>query len=448
MNSSPTKLTWRFPKVFWAANVIELFERAAYYGMFIALSLYLSIEVGFTDVEAGWVAAFFAGFLYLAPTFTGAFADKIGFRNALILAFFLLSCGYALLGVFPIKLTTIFALFLILLGGSFVKPIITGTVAKSSDEAHRARAYSLFYQMVNIGAFTGKMIARPLRVELGLRYIMIYSAAMSLLALVLVVLLYRNIDTLGMGKSLKEAVRGLLKVIRNVRFMALILITAGFWIIQGQLYATMPKYALRMIGPGAAPEWLANINPFMIVLLVIPITHLARRMRPVSSIAIALIIIPLSALTISLSPILQNITGNSVEIGPFSLHPVTVMLIFGIALQGLAECFLSPRYYEFASKQAPPGETGLYMGYTYLNTFFAWLVGFAVSGYLLEAFCPDPATLSPELHRQWQLAVAEQGPMPDVYAHAHYIWFVFAGIGTLAFICLLLYRYVTDKIDT
>ena len=447
MTSSTAKLTWRFPRSFWVANSIELFERAAYYGMFITLTLYLSREIGFTDVEAGWVAAFFAGFIYLAPTFTGALSDKMGFKNALALAFTLLASGYALLGAFQFKLTAIFSLFLILLGGSFVKPIITGTVAKASDETNRARAFSLFYQVVNIGAFLGKTVAKPLRTELGLKYINFYSASMALCALVLVVVLYRNLDTEGMGKSLKESLNGLIKVLKNVRFMVLILIVAGFWTIQGQLYATMPKYALRMIGEGAAPEWLANINPLVVVLFVVPITHMVRKIRPVSSIAIGLLIIPFSALSIALSPVLQNITGHSVSFGLFSLHPITVLLVVGIALQGIAECFLSPRFLEYASKQAPPGEVGLYMGYSHLHTFFAWLIGFAVSGYLLDAFCPDPRTLPPAIQQQRLDSLVGRAPVPEAYAHAHYIWYVFAGIGFGAFILLLIYRAVTDAID-
>ena len=445
--TSSSKLSWRFPRFFWVANSIEMFERAAYYGMFIALTLYLTREVGFTDIETGWITAFFAGLLYLAPTFTGAMADKIGFRNALMLAFALLTGGYALLGAFQIKATAIFSLGLILLGGSFVKPIITGTVAKASDEVNRARAYSIFYQIVNVGAFFGKTVAKPLRTELGLKYINFYSASMAFIALLLVIMLYRNVDTAGMGKSLRESVRGLVSVLKNGRFMALILITAGFWTIQGQLYATMPKYALRMIGEHAAPEWLANINPLMVVLFVLPITQLVRKIRPVSSIAISLMIIPLSALSISLSPLLEGVFGPSVSFGIFSLHPITVMLIVGIALQGLAECFLSPRYLEYASKQAPPEEVGLYMGYSHLNTFFAWIIGFAISGYLLEAFCPDPRTLSAAVQQQRLQALAGQAVMPDAYAHAHYIWYVFAGIGAVAFILLLLYRYITDSVD-
>ncbi len=428
-------LSWKFPREFWVANLIELFERAAYYGMFIALTLFLSRSVGFTDIETGWVVGLFASFLYLAPTFTGTLADKMGFRQALILAFALLTLGYFTLGFIPTKPAAIFSLFTIMIGGSFVKPIISGTVAKASDEKHRARAFSIFYMIVNIGSFSGKTIAKPLRTELGLEYINYYAAVMAFIALIIVALYYKDIDTTGKGKSLRESLDGLLKVIKNVRFMALILIVAGFWAIQGQLYATMPKYTLRLVGEHAAPEWLANVNPLVVVLLVVPITHFVRKIKPVSSIGIGLLIIPLSALSIALSPVLQSVTGQSVEFfGLFSLHPITVMLIVGIALQGLAESFLSPRFLEYASRQAPKGEEGLYMGYSHLTTFFAWLFGFIASGYLLDTYCPDPASLSPD-----QLVHA--------YDKAHYIWYYFSAIGIIAFILLIVFKVVTERID-
>ena len=431
---SEQKLSWKFPRFYWTANVIELFERAAYYGMFIALTLFLTRNVGFTDIETGWVTALFASFLYLAPTFTGAIADKIGFRPALILAFALLTAGYFFLGFIPTKLVAVLSLFTVMIGGSFVKPIISGTVAKASDERHRARAFSIFYMMVNIGAFTGKTIAKPLRTDLGLEYINFYAAVVAFLAMWIVIFFYKKVDTTGKGKSLQESVNGLLTVLKNFRFMALILIVAGFWAIQGQLYATMPKYTLRLVGESAAPEWLANINPLVVVLLVVPITHLVRKIQPVNSIGIGLLIIPVSALTVSLSPVLQAVTGNSVNFGWFQLHPITVALIVGIALQGLAESFLSPRFLEFASKQAPRGEEGLYMGYSHLTTFFAWLFGFSSSGYLLDKYCPNPKDLLP-------------GQAAHAYDHAHYIWYFFALVGLIAFIALLVFKYVTSRID-
>ena len=441
------KLSWRFPRTFWIANTAELFERAAYYGMAIALVVYLTDRVGFTDIEAGFLAGSFASILYLLPTFSGIMADKIGFRRALMLAFALLTFGYALLGAFQIKSTVIVALAIIMFGGSIIKPVIAGTVAKTSDEAHRVRAFSIFYAVVNIGAFLGKSVAAPLRISLGLEYINYYAAIMAFCAFVVVFLLYRDVDRSGEGKSVGEALGGLVKVLRNSRFLCLILIVAGFWAIQHQLYASMPKYILRLLGENAKPEWLANINPLVVVLLVVPITHLVRNFKPVNAIGISLLIIPLSALSISLSPRLESITGLSVDFRFFALHPITVMVVIGIALQGLAECFLSPKWLEFASKQAPEGEVGLYMGYMHLSSVFAYLFGFIIAGYMLDAYCPDPNTLNPWIHGQWKAAVEYGFAMPPEYANAHYIWYLFSAIGFVALISLWIFRFVTNRID-
>ena len=79
---SEGKGTWRFPREFWSANAVELFERMAYYAIFIELALYLTRNYGFSDVHAGWAAAYLAAFIYLVPTFAGAWADRAGFRKA------------------------------------------------------------------------------------------------------------------------------------------------------------------------------------------------------------------------------------------------------------------------------------------------------------------------------------------------------------------------------
>lgn len=436
------KSTWRFSREFWVANVIELVERAAYYGCFIYLAVFLTKEVGYTDAQTGDITGTFAFLLYFMPTFMGALADKIGFRKGLAFAFAFLFAGYALLGAFPLKGAAILALFLIMLGGAMVKPVITGTAARCSDEHNRARAFSIFYWMVNIGAFTGKLMVDPIRSVFrndaagvsGLREINYYSACCALVALALVLVAFRVKEDPGRGKSFREIARGLRKVVTNVRFMCLIAIVGGFWTIQGQLYATMPKYLLRMVSDFAKPGWLANVNPLAVVLFVIPVTHLARKIRPITSIAIAMLIIPFSALTVALAP---QLGSGGVNLGFTSLHPVTLMLVIGIALQGLAESFLSPRYFEFASKQAPKGEEGLYMGYSQLTTAFAWAFAFILSGRLLERWCPDPKVV----------AGMPQAQAATAYEHAHYIWYVYSAIGVAAFFALLLFRWITDRID-
>jgi len=438
------KPTWRFPRTFWTGNAAELCERAAYYGTFIALRTYLIRVVGLDDVQAGVVAGLFGGWIYLVPFFTGAAADRIGFRKALILAFVLLTVGYGALGVFSTLGPVLAGLALIVLGGAFVKPVITGTVAKSSDATNRARAFSIFYMVVNIGSFTGKTIVAPMRIQMGVETVPFFSAGASLFALILVILIFWPPDDAeAQPKNLRETLQGMWMAMSNVRFLALILITAGFWAIQGQLYASMPDYVLRMAGETYKPEWYANVNPLVVVLFVVAITQLVRKWKPQNSILVAMAMIPLSSLAMASSSWFHGY----VNIFGMKVHPITLMMVIGISIQGLAECFLSPKYLEFASKQAPRGKEGVFLGFAHINTFFAWIFGFIFSGYLLRAYCPEPTTLSVPIQEQHTLWLAGQGPMPSAYAHANYLWYAYTGIGVASLLALLVYIWVTNRID-
>ncbi len=424
---------WSFPRAFWTANVVELFERSAYYAMFVSITLYLSRVVGYDDIWAAWIGGFMAAGMYLLPPFTGAFADTFGFRRSIILAFALLTAGYFTLGALPYKITVLPALVLLMIGGSFIKSIITGTIAKNTTEETRARGYSIFYGMVNVGSFLGKTFAYPLRLEWGLQSINYYAAAMTAIALVVVIFLYRSTHHEGEGKTLREVWESLIRVVSNLRLVTLILIVTGFWIIQHQMYATMPKYVLRTVGEHASPEWIANVNPFVVMTMVMLVTHLMGKVRAITSILVGMFLMPLSAVAMASGALLQESTGNVVSFILFSAHPITVMMIAGIAIQGLAECFISPRYLEFFSLQAPKGEEGLYLGFSHLHSFLSSVIGFGLSGYLLTAYCPDPATLTPD-------------QLPTAYASAHVIWYYFAAIGFTSGIALIIYQWFTRKL--
>lgn len=445
----------KFSKAFWVANSVELLERLAYYAVFIVITLYLSNVWGFSDIEAGMISGTFSACLYLLPTFAGALADKIGFRSSIILAFALLTLGYGGLGLLPTMLesaglvsygmTTTFSglnesmlrwsivpvLILIVIGGSFIKAVISGTVARETTSETRARGYAVFYMMVNIGAFIGKTVVDPLRKSMGdqgLVYLNFFSAAMTLLALIAVFFFYKSVKTEGQGKSFGEIGHGLLKVLGNARLVILILIISGFWMIQSQMYATMPKYVIRMIGEEASPGWYANVNPLVVFVLVNFITSFMKKSTALTSMTIGMLIIPVSALVMSFG----NQIGTEYVLG---LHPIAFMMIVGIAMQAIAECFISPRFLEYFSLQSPKGEEGLYLGFSHLHSFVSYLFAFGLSGFLLNKYCPDPREFtSPEAY-----AVATE--------HAHYIWYVFVGIGLISAVALLTYGYVTRKID-
>ncbi|HKJ05851.1 MAG TPA: MFS transporter [Flavobacteriaceae bacterium] len=448
-----------FSRAFWTANIVELLERAAYYGVFIVITLYLSRILGFSDVEAGLISGVFSGGLYLLPTFTGALADKIGFKNSLLIAFALLTIGYFGLAILPtaleasglvdysegIKFTVLLesaqqwaiapVMLVIMIGGSFIKSVITGTVAKETNEATRAAGFSIFYMMVNIGAFSGKTIVKPLRMsmgDMGLVYINYFSAAMTFIALIMIILFYKSAKREGEGKTLAEIWDGLVRVLTNGRLITLIVIITGFWMVQHQLYATMPKYVLRMAGEGASPSWYANVNPLIVVLTVTFVTRIMASKTPLYSMTVGMFIMPLSALAMASG---NWLGGGDVDLGFMMMHPVALMMIIGIALQALAESFISPRFLEFFSLQAPKGEEGMYLGFSHLHSFLASVIGFGLSGYLLSKYCPDPRLF--ETTEAWEAASS----------NAHYIWYVFALIALTSAISLIIYGKVIARLD-
>ncbi|MBN1407288.1 MAG: MFS transporter [Calditrichaceae bacterium] len=434
-----SELSWRFPKDFWLANVMELCERAAYYGFFILFTVYLTDLVGFSDFWSNTIAGTFAGFVYFLPPFSGAISDRIGFKNGLILAFGLLAIGYFFLGVIFSKVAVLFFLVILMVGASFIKPLITGTVAKVSNEANRARAFSLFYWVVNIGAFSGKTVVPWIRRGLGLEYINFFSAAMCVIALVFALFFFKEIESKEERKSLKEVFMALWKILGNGRLMALTLIISGFWLIQSQLYASMPKYVLRMVGESANPSWLANVNPFIVVVFVVGVTQMMRKTQAVTSMFVGMLIMPFSAFSMSLGPWLESFTGLEVGfLGGIIFHPLTIMMILGISLQGLAECFISPRFLEYFSFQAPKGEEGTYLGFSHLHSFISYLAGGVISGLLLSKYCPDPKTLPVGISDIEKAAY---------YVNAHYIWYYFAAIGIAAALALYIFKIITDRID-
>lgn len=459
INSGNIPNKTKFSRAFWVANSVELLERAAYYGVFIVITLYLSRILAFSDIEAAMIAGLFSAGLYLLPTFTGAYADKIGFKKALIVAFSLLTIGYAGLAVFPgiieanglaeyakeVKMTGLRGhgaryiivpiMIVIMIGGSFIKSVITGTVAKETTESNRAKGFSIFYMMVNIGAFSGKTIVKPLRESmgnLGLINLNYFSAGMTLLALILIFFFFKTAKHDGSGKTIGEIWKAFVKVLTNGRLVTLILIITGFWMVQHQLYATMPKYVLRLAGEGASPSWYANVNPLVVVLTVSLVTQIMRKRTALFSMTVGMFIMPLSAMLMAAG----NMMDGMVDLGFMEMHPVAFMMIIGIVFQALGESFISPRYLEYFSFQAPKGEEGLYLGFSHLHSFLSSVFGFGLSGILLQKYCPDPALF--ESHETWKSAAA----------NAHYIWYYFVGIAFVSAISLIVYGKVVRYIDS
>ncbi len=448
----------RFPRTFWAANTIELFERLAYYGMNVIVSVYLVRRIGFSTELSISIIGFFISSLYLLPIPAGAISDKIGFRNGLFIAFSVLAAGYTVMGAFPSKATVILGLILIAMGGAFVKPVISGTVKKTSPEGFSKIGFSIFYMVVNIGGFTGKIVAKMLRQDLGkwlsrsnysalkewvvanvppfevtgeiigraaeqsppmapeafvemlkwqglgMQVICFFSALMALVALLLVATIYREPDRTGEpALSVKETFSNMVKVLGDFKFITFILIFAGFDLMFWQLYLSVPLYILRHISERAPMAYIVAINPGMIILLQMPVAWAVRKMKSITAMALGVGISTVAMICLGIFPTLWGVC-------------------FSIALFALGEMTFAPRFLEYVSGLAPKGRVGLYLGYAYMRSFIANAAGGPLSGFLLARYVPETGARDPQK-----------------------MWFTFAGIGIASLIALFLYNRVAGE---
>ena len=201
-----------FPGSFWTANVTELFERAAYYSMASFVVIYLG-QLGFGSYWPSFLNSSVLWFLvFFLPILSGTIADQIGFRRALLVAFVLLAVGYFLMG-YPVWFggsdaerhdrqrgdrrrratpsMIVGAILLIGIGGSVIKPCISGTVQKMSG-ARATLGFAIFYMVINIGSLFGRGTAFVVRSGSGVGTILAVVAVCALAAAGIVMLVHRT----------------------------------------------------------------------------------------------------------------------------------------------------------------------------------------------------------------------------------------------------------------
>ena len=75
-----------FPPVFWIANLVEVLERFAYYGIYFGFGIYMQ-SLGYSRAQLGVVQSVFLLLSYTVPIISGTFADKYGFKKVLIISY-------------------------------------------------------------------------------------------------------------------------------------------------------------------------------------------------------------------------------------------------------------------------------------------------------------------------------------------------------------------------
>ena len=407
----------KFPPTFYYANAIELFERMAHYGFYIGLALYLSTVVGMSDIEVGMTLGNFRFVGSLAPIPCGAIADRISFKRSLMIAFAGYATAYATVLLVPQKGFVIAALMLAAVSGGFMKPVITGTVIRTSPPGRQTDGFAVFYRMVNGGSVVGKTIAYFVRWLVGIRFVATTSVIASLASLGIAAFLYKeptdtaaktdgSTDTPDPAKKPKspafgEVLRGYRDALKNPRFTAFLLIFAGYYFMIEQFYMTFPQYMTRHIDKNAPLEIITLINPATIAIGQGVVTGIMKRFSPVTTMILGVLIGSLSMLTMGLLPTIAGACLSG-------------------AIFALAEMTFSPRFYDFIGSFAPKGKAGMYMGLAFVPSAIGAWIGGQVSGPLIKEYLPKEGPRNPLL-----------------------IWSIYAGLGLVCAAGMLVYRQMT-----
>jgi proton-dependent oligopeptide transporter, POT family len=398
-----------FERPFWVANISELFERLSYYAAFASLARYLHETLNFGVERASSLTGLFGGLVWFMAVFGGALADRLGFRRALSLAYLILSASYFLLGsigspwlapvrnAVPLVVLVSIVLMLPALGIALVKPAVVGTTARASKENVRSIGYSIYYTLVNIGSAAGPYLASWVHQHVSVENVFRMAALSVFVMFFFVLLLFKEPRQVGEGKaaSLGEVARNFLVVLSNPRFMLFLLIFTGYWIVFWQEFIALPLYISTYINPHADTELILVADPLTVIALTLVISFLTKWLPAFHAITLGTLITSLAWIILI-------------------VRPTVFMAVITLIVVAIGEIVQQPRYYEYISRLAPPGQQGTYMGFAFLPLGIGSLIGGKFSGWLMHHF-------GEELHR------------PEM------VWWSVVGVGVTTTLLLWIY---------
>jgi MFS family permease len=354
-------------------------------------------------------------------------------------------------------------------GGALFKPVISATIAKTTNKDNSSIGFGIFYMMVNLGAMIGPFVASKLR-ETSWDYVFYLSAAIIALNFVLVLFFYkeppREKNESKLWASIAQALKNIFIALKDVRFFLFLLLIIGFWSMYFQLFYTLPVFIDQWIDTRNLYQWMAAISPVLANIFGTPQGTVNPEMiLNVDALYIVVFQVIVSSVVMRLRPINAMIVGiviASIGIGLTFMYNNAFFLFFSILIFAFGEMASSPKITEYIGRIAPPDKVGLYMGCSFLpmsgGNFFAGLLSGPVYGswsdkvFLLRQDMASKGIKMPEISesftqnelifeaaRAYNMTVPElTNYLWDTYNPAD-IWWLFTGIGLAT--ALLLFAY-------
>ena len=426
-NSTTSKSITSFPKNFWTAISMEFFERGSYYGVMSVLSVYLVISktdggLGFSKESVGVIKSTITPLLYFLPILSGAIGDRYGYRKVLFFAFFTMSLGYWFAGFSNTYVTIFSSLILVALGAGFFKPMISGTIARVTNISNSTLGFGIYYWSINLGAFLFPLILVPLLKSISYNYIFFMAAIGTGWLLLLNFFVYKEPTGTRSVKPLVQVFTEMFTVLRDFRFILMIVIYSGFWIMYFQVYDSVLWYLTEKVD-------MTPFNNIVNVLLSLFMTNPdwkfeAEHVTAMNAGAIILLQLVVSGIvrnTKALPTMIFGIALGSIGMGILAIGPNAWIFMMAMFVFTLGEMIAHPKFISYVGLIAPPDKKALYQGYSFLYG----VIGSGVGGVLGAAL---------------YVKFVEKLNQPSL------LWLTFSMIGVFTIIGLLLYnRFVVVK---
>lgn len=418
-----------FPKTFWVANLMELFERAAYYGLNAVLAIYLVDVLNIEHQAVGLLLGFVYALTYILPIAGGALADRLGYRKMLLVAFSLLSIGYFAAGNFDTYGMIFLFLLIMATGSGLFKPIITGTVARTTTKENSGFGFGVYYWSINLGAFLAPFWVSYIK-GFSWRYVFFSSAAWCFLMLLPAIFLYKDPERPESTKAIRQVLKEALFVLSNSRFILLIVVYSCFWILYFQMFGSILWYLRDFIYRAPVDSFMQKIP------LLRPFKFDAEFVTIINAGTIVLLVVLVSRITKNLKAFPVMAAGIVIGSCGFLVLAFTNsawMFILGIAVFSVGEMTAHPKYYSYIGMVAPQEQKAVYMGYAFLYGVFGSLIGSNLGAVLYEKILKPIAPTED--------AVASGVPLAsNVISQVKFFWLIFAVLGIFCLAGMLLYN--------
>ncbi len=163
-------------------------------------------------------------------------------------------------------------------------------MARTTTEDTKALGFSIYYTLVNFGGAIGPIIALAVRENVGISYVLVLSSLTTLVLFIATAIFYREPPApadRAAARSMGQVLADMVMVFGNLRFMLFLLIFSGFWVMFWHIFYALPFYVKDYLQYSRF-EIIETVDAWVIILVTIPATFIARRLQPLSAMVLGL----------------------------------------------------------------------------------------------------------------------------------------------------------------